>query len=253
VLAALAVHVNEVVPVGALVDELWGERVPRSALTTMQTYILQLRSLIDRALRIAPDGALGGVKHILATHPRGYALYADEEAVDLRQFERLALAGHHARRLGDFETASRCFTGALRWWRGGQPLVDVHLGSLLRVEVYRLEESRLNVLDRRIDADLRLGRHHELLGELAGLVGTYRTHEGMYAHLMLALYRSGRRGEATLVYRRLHKCLADELGLEPSPVLRRLQRAILEGDPHLLDPRGTGSSTDAHSVGSDAS
>jgi SARP family transcriptional regulator, regulator of embCAB operon len=109
---------------------------------------------------------------------------------------------------------------------------------LLEVEAHRLEEARLNVLDRRIDADLRLGRHHELLGELAGLVGRYRTHEGMHAHFMLALYRSGRRGEAIEVYRRMRTGLVNELGLEPSPSLRRLQHAILMSDPRLTDHGG---------------
>jgi SARP family transcriptional regulator, regulator of embCAB operon len=123
---------------------------------------------------------------------------------------------------------------ALAIWRG-RALVDVQTGPLLEVESHRLEEARLDVLDRRIDADLRLGRHHELLGELAGLVGRYRTHEGLHAHLMLALYRSGRRGEAIDVYRRMRTGLVNELGLEPSPSLRRLQHAILMSDRRLTE------------------
>jgi DNA-binding SARP family transcriptional activator len=95
------------------------------------------------------------------------------------------------------------------------------------VDVQRLEEARLNALDCRIDADLRLGRHHELLGELSALVSQYRTHEGLCAHLMLALYRSGRRGAAVNAYGRLHSCLSSELGLEPSAQLQRLQRTML--------------------------
>jgi len=233
VLAMLTVHADQVVPMASLFEELWGEDIPRSANTTVQTYILHLRNLIGAALEQSA-GELRDAKRILVTYPGGYLLDTMGGRVDVRDFDRLAAVGHRARELGDFEAASKSFTEALAIWRG-RALVDVQTGSLLEVEAHRLEEARLNVLDRRIDADLRLGRHHELLGELAGLVGRYRTHEGMHAHLMLALYRSGRRGEAIDVYRRLRTCLVNELGLEPSPSLRRLQHAILMSDPRLAE------------------
>lgn len=233
VLAMLTVHADQVVPMAALFEELWGEDIPRSANTTVQTYILHLRNLIGSALEQSAS-EVRDAKRILVTYPGGYLLDTMGGRVDVRDFDRLAAVGHRARELGDFETASKSFTEALAIWRG-RALVDVQTGSLLEVEAHRLEEARLNVLDRRIDADLRLGRHHELLGELAGLVGRYRTHEGMHAHLMLALYRSGRRGEAIDVYRRLRTCLVNELGLEPSPSLRRLQHAILMSDPRLAE------------------
>jgi DNA-binding SARP family transcriptional activator len=234
VLAMLAVHADQVVPMASLFEELWGEDIPRSANTTVQTYILHLRNLIGAALAQSTVSDLRDAKRVLVTYPGGYLLDTMGGRVDVREFDRLAAVGHRARELGDFETASKSFTEALAIWRG-RALVDVQTGSLLEVEAHRLEEARLNVLDRRIDADLRLGRHHELLGELAGLVGRYRTHEGMHAHLMLALYRSGRRGEAIDVYRRLRTCLVNELGLEPSPSLRRLQHAILMSDPRLAE------------------
>jgi DNA-binding SARP family transcriptional activator len=231
----LTVHADQVVPMASLFEELWGEGIPRSANTTVQTYVLHIRNLISAALEQSATTELRDPKRVLVTYPGGYLLDTMSGRVDVRDFDRLAVAGHRARELGDYETASRSFTDALAIWRG-RALVDVQTGSLLEVEAHRLEEARLNVLDRRIDADLRLGRHHELLGELAGLVGRYRTHEGMHAHLMLALYRSGRRGEAIDVYRRLRTCLVNELGLEPSPNLRRMQHAILMSDPRLAEP-----------------
>jgi len=232
VLAMLTVHADQVVPMASLFEELWGEDIPRSANTTVQTYILHLRNLIGAALAQAEGPT--DAKRVLVTYPGGYLLDTMGGRVDVRDFDKLAALGHRARELGDFEAASRNFTDALAIWRG-RALVDVQTGSLLEVEAHRLEEARLNVLDRRIDADLRLGRHHELLGELAGLVGRYRTHEGLHAHLMLALYRSGRRGEAIDVYRRMRTGLVNELGLEPSPTLRRLQHAILMSDRRLTE------------------
>jgi DNA-binding SARP family transcriptional activator len=230
----LTVHADQVVPMALLFEELWGEDIPRSANTTVQTYILHIRNLISAALEQSAT-ELRDPKRVLVTYPGGYLLDTMGGRVDVRDFDRLAAMGHRAREMGDYDTASRSFTDALTIWRG-RALVDVQTGALLEVEAHRLEEARLNVLDRRIDADLRLGRHHELLGELAGLVGRYRTHEGMHAHLMLALYRSGRRGEAIDVYRRLRTCLVNELGLEPSPSLRRMQHAILMSDPRLAEP-----------------
>jgi DNA-binding SARP family transcriptional activator len=231
-LAMLAVHADEVVPVTALYEELWGQNIPRSASTTLQTYILNLRTLITAA----HGGSAADAKQILATKPGGYLLNTSAGAVDVTQFERLAAAGHRAHQAHDYLLASESFSAALALWRG-PALIDVQHGSMLEVEAHRLAEARLCALDRRIDADLRLGRHHELVGELTALVARHRTHEGLYAHLMLALYRTGRRGQAMDVYRRLHTCLVDEIGLEPSPGLRRLQRSILMSDPALGEAR----------------
>ena len=232
VLALLAVHADEVVPIASLYEELWGSAVPRSARTTLQTYVLHLRTLFGTAMKGPVSGLVRNPKQILATRPGGYLLDTAGGTVDVREFEHLAAAGHRARETADFHTASLRFREALAVWRGSA-LVDVQAGSLLMVELHRLHEARLNVLDRRIDADLRLGRHYELVGELTAMVARHQTHEGLYAHLMLALYRSGRRGEAVDVYRKLRCCLVEDLGLEPSPALRRLQRMILTSDPRL--------------------
>nr|QEO75105.1 transcriptional regulator, SARP family [uncultured bacterium] len=224
VLATLAVYANEVVPVTMLFEELWGEDIPRSATTTLQTYVFHLRNLIGLAHSDPKD--------VLQTQPGGYLLKTDGGAVDALEFERLADAGHRAREAGDFHGAADKFREALACWNG-PALVDVQQGDVLEVEAHRLHEARLSVLDRRIDADLRLGRHHEMVGELTALVARNRNHEGLCAHLMVALYRSGRRGEATDVYRRLRASLVNDLGLEPSPALHQLQRLILTGDPRL--------------------
>ncbi|RCH65552.1 hypothetical protein DT019_27605 [Streptomyces sp. SDr-06] len=248
VLALLALHVDRVVPVGLLVEELWGERPPRSARTTLQTYVLQLRELIGAALE---SGAKSGVepvagvsaKDVLVTAPGGYVLRGGGGSSDVREFDRLAGMGYRAMDAEDFAGAARWLREALGLW-SGSALADVRVGAQLEVEVCRLEESRLCALYQRIEADLRLGRHRELLGELTVLVSRYRTHEALHGQFMLALYRSGRRTEALAVYQRLRQALVRDLGLEPSAQLRRLQQTMLqagEPTPHTVpssrDPR----------------
>ncbi|KKD02493.1 AfsR/SARP family transcriptional regulator, partial [Streptomyces sp. WM6386] len=112
-------------------------------------------------------------------------------------------------------------------------LVDVRVGPILGIEVMRLEESRLGTVERRIDADLRLGRHSELIAELAELTARYPQHEGLHSQAMVALYRSGRQASALSVYRKLRIRLIEELGVEPSPQVQRLHQAMLAVDPQL--------------------
>ncbi|MFI8952082.1 BTAD domain-containing putative transcriptional regulator [Streptomyces sp. NPDC053750] len=246
VLALLALHADQVVPVSTLIEELWAERPPRSARTTLQTYILQLRELIAAALaKEAPAGGAAGApgrsaKDVLVTSPGGYLLVSGGGTSDVREFERLAGMGYRAMDGGDFPGASRRLREALALWTGSA-FADVQTGAQLEMEARRLAESRLCALDQRIEADLRLGRHRELLAELTVLTSRYRTHENLHAQFMLALHRSGRRGEALDVYHRLRGTLVREQGLEPSPRLRRLQQSILvagpetplPADPHL--------------------
>ncbi|MFJ8996395.1 BTAD domain-containing putative transcriptional regulator [Streptomyces sp. NPDC102279] len=228
VLALLALHVDRVLPVGLLIEELWGQRPPRSARTTLQTYILQLRELIGAALQpAAQDGVPVSAKDVLVTAPGGYLLRGGGGTSDVQKFERLAGMGYRAMDAEDFAGAARLLREALALW-SGSALADVQTGAQLEMEVRRLEETRLCALYQRIEADLRLGRHRELLGELTVLVSRYRTHENLHGQFMLALHRSGRRGEALSVYQRLRQALVRDLGLEPSGGLRRLQRAILE-------------------------
>jgi DNA-binding SARP family transcriptional activator len=231
VLALLALHADQVVPVATLIEELWGERPPRSARTTLQTYVLQLRELISAAIERDPEGATARTaKDVLVTSPGGYLLNTSGGASDVREFERLAGTGYRAMDAGDFPGAARQLRDALTLW-SGSALADVHTGVQLEMETKRLEETRLCALDQRIEADLRLGRHRELLGELTVLVSRYRTHENLHGQFMLALHRSGRRSEALDVYQRLRTALVRELGLEPSAGLRRMQRSILMAGP----------------------
>ncbi|QES39689.1 hypothetical protein DEJ49_35880 [Streptomyces venezuelae] len=262
VLALLALHADRMVPVSALTEELWGAAPPRSARTTLQTYVLQLRELIAAALErdtlpdatgtaatgtaatgagSAPGGTGAGAgpvrsaKDVLVTMPGGYLLCSGGGASDVRTFERLAGAGYRAMDAGDCAGAARQLREALALW-SGTAFADVQAGPQLQMEIKRLDESRLCALDRRIEADLRLGRHRELLAELTVLVNGYRTHESLHAQYMLALHRSGRRGEALDAYQRLRTTLVQELGLEPSARLRRLQRSILTAGHDLAAP-----------------
>jgi DNA-binding SARP family transcriptional activator len=235
VLSLLALQPEKVVPVPMLVEELWGIAPPRSALTTLQTYILQLRRGITAAL---PAGA-GGAKEVLVTKYNGYTLAIPPEDVDVKRYERLAAAGRKASEAGDLIRASGLLQDALALWRG-QALVDVQIGSRLGCEVAWLEESRLGLLESRIEIDLQLGRHGSVLSELSVLTSRSRMNENLCRLFMLALYRSGRRWQALDAFRSLREALVDELGVEPSGRLQALQRAILNSDPTLDEPTDVG-------------
>ncbi|MET9502685.1 AfsR/SARP family transcriptional regulator [Streptomyces sp. NPDC006259] len=232
ILALLAIHANRVLPVGTLMEEIWGTEPPQSALATLHTYILQLRRQLTAAY-----GADGGVsaKDVLVTQYGGYCWQAPVDSVDVPRYERLVAAGRIATAEDRQEKASAHFREALALWRGSA-LVDVRIGPVLSIEVARLEESRLGVLERCLEADLRLGRHAELLAELTELTGRHPLHEGLHAQCMTALYRAGRSWQALDVYQRLRRRLAEELGLSPSPRLQRLQQAVLAAEPWLDVP-----------------
>ena len=225
VLALLALHVDQVVSVEALIEELWGAEPPRTARTTLQTYVLQLRELMGAALATA-DGPAQEAKDVLVTSPGGYLLAGGDGSCDVRDFELLAGRGYRAVDAEDYQGASRLLRQALDLWTG-DAFADVRTGARLEMAVRRLDESRLCALDQRIEVDLRLGRHRELLSELTVLVNRHRTHENLHAQFMLALYRSGRRSEALNVYQQLRARLVRDLGLEPSSNLQRLQRSLL--------------------------
>ncbi|MET9297309.1 AfsR/SARP family transcriptional regulator [Streptomyces sp. NPDC003077] len=230
IIALLVLQANHVVTTAAMARELWGDNPPASMQTTLQTYVLQVRKFLGRALcRTSSEVA----RDVLVTKFSGYQLNLRQGEVDLHEFERLAAEGRKALADGFDEKAIRLLTGAMEVW-SGPPLVDMQVGPLLDAEIRRLEESRLTVLMQRNDAKLRLALHHELPGELAGLVSQYPMHENLHAQYMLSLYRSGRCSDALVVFRRLREHLVGELGLEPSLRLQRLHRAMLTADP-LLD------------------
>jgi DNA-binding SARP family transcriptional activator len=229
ILALLALQADHVVPVPTLMEEIWGESIPRSAATTLQTYILQLRRRISQALG---DDADRDAKQVLVTQHGGYSLRVRPGQVDAHQFERTAAAGRAAFAAEDYATASRLLGEALALWNG-PALVDVRVGSVLELEVLRLTENRTVCLERRFDADLRLGRHSELVPELYSMTMRHPMHENFCAQLMIALHQSGASWRALHAYQRLRRTLVDELGMEPSPRLQRLQQAVLSGEPVL--------------------
>ncbi|MGE5689144.1 MAG: BTAD domain-containing putative transcriptional regulator [Pseudomonadota bacterium] len=222
-LAILALHANEVVSSDRLIDELWGEHPPSTAHKALQNAVSQLRAAIG------PD-AVG----LLVTQSPGYVLRLDEDALDSHRFEQLADEG---RRLleEDPARAAEVLREALGLWRG-EPLVDFAYDGFARPEILRLEELRLAALEDRIDADLALGRHAELIAELEPLVAAHALRERLRGQLMLALYRGGRQTEALETYRAGRSALHKDLGLEPSAGLKQLERAILEQDESLGPP-----------------
>ncbi|MFD5876990.1 BTAD domain-containing putative transcriptional regulator [Streptomyces sp. NPDC060322] len=232
ILTLLALHPGRVVPVPTLMEEIWGIDLPQSALTTLQTYILQLRRRLGSAMAPGGRGGPGDAKELLTTRHGGYLLQIPPESVDVHAYERLSRRGQAAYEVGDDREASVLLRQALALWQG-PALVDVRVGPILRIEVMRLEESRLVIMERRIDVDLRLGRHSELIAELLELIARHPQHEGLHAQAMVALYRSGRQATALDVYRKLRTRLIEELGVEPSPQLQRLHQAMLTVDPAL--------------------
>ncbi|SDQ35607.1 AfsR/SARP family transcriptional regulator [Thermostaphylospora chromogena] len=223
VLALLLLRHNRLVPTSTIIDELWPENPPASAMQTLQTYIYKIRKSLTR-------GGYGN--DLLITKPQGYIITFPPENLDLHLFEQLTTKGSRALEAGDPGAAAAALTEALALWRG-PALADIRRGELLSANVTALEESRLRALELRIDADLQLGRHRDVIRELKELVTAHRLHEGFHTRLMLALYRSGRRSEALEVYHALRRLLVDELGVEPSLEARRLQRSLLSCDPAL--------------------
>jgi SARP family transcriptional regulator, regulator of embCAB operon len=218
VLAFMLLNVNSVVRMEAIIEELWENNPPRSAFTTVQTYIYQLRKVLGQA------GSSGSAE--LLTKPPGYALCTARSNVDVFVFEDLFMVGRSLLEKGEPAEASLRLSHALSLWKG-PALASVTLGRLLGPHATRLEEKRIQALELRVHADMQLGRHRDLIAELKSLVATHPLKEWFHAQLILALYRSGRRGEALQAYQNLWQMLRDELGLEPSQELQRLQREVL--------------------------
>lgn len=203
-LAVLLLAANRVVPRSELVEAVWPEGPPPTAATAVQVYVSRLRKTL-------PEG-------VLETRPAGYLLHVDPGQLDLERFERLA---------GEARPRE-----ALAFWRG-EPVEGIELGAWARAEVHRLAELHAAVLEDRIEADLALGRHAELIGELEALVTRHPLRARLRGQLMLALYRAGRQAEALEQYRAARAVLRDELGLEPDAALQRLHGAILRQEPEL--------------------
>ncbi len=225
-IAILALNAGEVVPVGRLIDELWPDRPPSSAQNTLQAYVSRLR----RALRPAN----GDGEAILFEHG-GYRLDVSQDAVDAHRFRGLVEEGERQRRAGNAEHAASTFREALALWRG-PALADFAHEPFAQAEIARLDGLRLTAIEARIDADLECGRHSTLVPELEALVNEHPHREGLRRELMLALYRSGRQGDALEVYTKTRARLDTDLGIEPTPELRDLHLAILRQAPELGAP-----------------
>ena len=211
VLAVLLLEAGRVVPTERLVDLLWGEEAPKTATTSLQNSISRLRR------ELGPD--------VLETRAPGYVLHADSQHLDASRFERLLGDARHAQG----EERRALLQAALDLWRG-PALAEFTFEQFAQAEIRRLEELRLVALEERVAADLDLGRHGDVAGELEALVAEHPLRESFRRQLMLALYRSGRQAEALEVYQDARRRFVDELGIEPGPELRQLQAEILRHD-----------------------
>ncbi|OXM62275.1 MULTISPECIES: AfsR/SARP family transcriptional regulator [Amycolatopsis] len=246
VVAILAVYANEIVRNEQLIEELWEDKPPSSVTTTLQTYVYQIRKLLNLDKSSTSRVVDRAMPPALHTSIGGYMLSLPPDAVDAGTFEKLATRGLNELKAGRVQDAARTLSQAIQLWRG-PALIDVGVGPILRAEAIRLEELRKTALEQRIEADLRLGRHHEVLGELTALTSQHPTHEGFQIKLMLALHRSGRRSESLRAYHRARTALADELGIEPSNELRRIHQAVLTSDERLdLPTQPTVTTTTQH-------
>jgi DNA-binding SARP family transcriptional activator len=217
-LALLLVDGSHAVPADVAIEALWGDGLPANPPNALQITVSRLRNVLG--------------EESVVRRADGYELrLGGPDSVDAERFERLASEGREALARGDTEHAARLLAQALELWRG-PALQDVRYEPFATREAERLEELRLTCLGARIDADLALGRHAELVGELQALVAEHPLKESLRAQLMLALYRSGRQADALAAYADARKTLTEELGLEPSPELRALERDILR---HRVD------------------
>jgi class 3 adenylate cyclase len=214
-LALLLLRAGEVLSTDHLVEELWAGTPPKAAVGSLQNLVSELRKALGR-------------ETVLTREP-GYLLDVDQDRIDLHQFERLVA------RAGETEEAARrasVLREALALWRG-PALADLVLEPFAQIEIARLEERRTAAREDLLDADLELGAHAQLVGELEALVTEHPLRERLRGQLMLALYRSGRQAEALEAYREARETLVEELGIEPSPELHQLEQAILRHDQEL--------------------
>jgi class 3 adenylate cyclase/DNA-binding winged helix-turn-helix (wHTH) protein len=214
-LALLLLHTGEVVSTDVLIDELWAGNPPNAAVGSLQNLVSELRKVLGR--------------DTVKTREPGYMLDVDSARVDLHRFERLVAQAAEG---GDAETRASLLREALALWRG-PPLADLAFEPFAHVEAARLEELRTVAREELIEAELELGRHSQLVGELEALVTENPLRERLRGQLMLALYRSGRQAEALEAYRRAREVLVDELGIDPSAELQRLEQSILRHDAEL--------------------
>src|SRR5689334_10930942 len=242
VLALLLLEANRVVSVDRLAEDIWDGHPPPGSATTLHSYVFRLRQALE------PDRPRGVAGEILVTQDRGYLLRVNREHLDAAIFEEWGTAGRAALDAGRYAEAAQTLRQALGLWRG-PVLADLADYAFARPEAARLEELRLAAVEDRIDADLALGRHQALTGELERLAGEYPLRERLHGQLMLALYRCGRQAEALAAYRRVRNLLAGELGIDPGEPLQRLHGSVLAHDPALDWSGGRPAPAERHRAG----
>ncbi len=218
-LGILLIHANQVVSVDRLLEEAWGDRQPTAGVKTLRYHVSKLRDVLEPNRGRGEEG-------VIATKPGGYVLRVGAGDVDAGRFRGLTEEGADLLADGRFEEARERLGEALDLWRGGA-FEDFRYDSFAQGEIARLEEMRLLCVENRIGADLLLGRHREVVGELRELTTEYPMREGFWGQLMVALYRTDQQAEALAAYQAARKVLGEELGIEPNAALRRLEEQIL--------------------------
>ncbi|MGH3937049.1 MAG: BTAD domain-containing putative transcriptional regulator [Pseudonocardiaceae bacterium] len=219
VLAILLLNANQTVPIDRLISEVWSDRTPGNPLNTLQVYVSNLRRILEPARS-------GNQQQLLITKEPGYRIQVELEQLDVLQFLKFAAMGRSMLDENRYEEAAAYLHGALELWRG-PALVDLADEPFAEGELVVLEESRLVATEARIAADLALGRAEETVGELNSLVLTHPYREHFRGLLMSALYRSGRQAESLAAYQATRKTLRNDLGVDPGPELKELERSIL--------------------------
>lgn len=224
IIALLLVRANHLVDTETLVEELWDGDAPRTAMTTLRTHVYHIRKMVHRT-----DGE-SGTEVALVTQPGGYQLRIAEDDADVTVFEKLVSDGRRSLREQRPEEAVHTLCRALELWRG-PALANVDVGPVLSRHLVQLDELHHRAIELRIDAHLQSGQHRDLVAELRGLVAANPLNEWFQARLIDVLHRSGRRHEALEAIHELRSTLKDELGLEPSSEVQRLQYEILSSRP----------------------
>jgi SARP family transcriptional regulator, regulator of embCAB operon len=222
-LIVLLSRANNVVTMDQLISEIWAGKIPRRAVAAVHVYMSQLRKFLDR---------LGRPQHIV-TRSQGYQMLLEPDEIDTGSFLHGVGTGRAHTRNQQYEAASSTFEKALSIWRG--PIVwDTDSGLIVKSYATYLTEARLECIEMLIDAQLKLGYHRQLVGQLYTLTAEYPLREVFYQQLMLALYRCSRQADALSVYQSAQRILGDELGVDPCRSLQRIHRSILMADDRLL-------------------
>ncbi len=225
-LAVLLSHANDVVSVDSLVEGLWSGRAPTTALGVVRSYVSALRKVLET------PGTIPARPRVLLRAEGGYRLVVPADLFDAAQFGRLHRAGRAALNEGRPADAIGLLSAGLALWRG-RAFGDLALEAAIQPAAQRLQELHTLTIEHRADAGMALGHHREIIGELETVLSEYPLRERLWAQLMVCLYRSGRQAEALGAYQRLRRQLGEELGLEPSVELRRLESDILQQSPQL--------------------